>query len=195
MKESLPDKLSTVKQKIIRFLIEGDILLSADEEKVLARWETADELLREKKPFTEICTLIVEKHHVSRFTAQNDVFAAQEVYGQARRLDKRYVLFLKYQRQEEDIEKIRKKLFKVDPETNDFLMPDAKELMALAKLEEAITYTLNSFPQESIVPPIKRPVFFFQTINNSLNAPMPVEDAMIKADAIIKKLSNDDRTS
>lgn len=187
MKASLNDKFSTAKEKITAFLTQQEITLNAEEERMLARWEAADRLLQQKLPLPQIVERLTNEFSISRFTAQNDVFTAQEIFGAARKLDKRYLLFMKYQRQEADIERIRKKMFKLGENgesNNDEWGIDAKELQALAKLEEAITYTLNSIPQEAPAPIVKQPVMLFNTVNN-YSAPMSVNDALAEADRII----------
>lgn len=187
MKGSLNDKFSTGKEKVIAFLTQQEVELNAEEERMLARWEAADRLIQEKLPFPQIVERLSSEHSISRFTAQNDIFTAQEIFGQARKMDKRYLLFLKYQRQEADLERIRKKMFNLapkDPNDTDWRI-DAKELQALAKLEEAITYTLNSIPQEAAPAVIKQPVMLFNTVNN-FSTPMNVQEAIDEADKMIK---------
>jgi len=186
MKEYLNDKFTDAKSKIIAFLTQPEIQLTADEEKMLARWESADTLMQEKKSFKEITDLLCEKHSISKFTAQNDILTAQEVFGRARKIDKRYFLFHKLQRQEADLERFRKKIFNLDPKEGEEGWPlDAKDIMALAKLEEAITYTLNSMPSETPNGSVKRPVMVFTVVNNGIASPMTASDALQEADKII----------
>ena len=166
MKVSRIDKTGTVKEKILLYLTQPDVELTADEEKILARWETADNLLQLKLELSAIVTELVTKHNVSRFTAQNDVFVAQEVFGSVRKLNKSYVLYLKYQRQDADIEMLRKKIFTPKSKRN------AKLMQALSMLEKAATYTMNSIPTEMAPPAVKRPIFIFQSGNTI--APMNV---------------------
>jgi len=176
------------KSRIIKFLMQEPVELKAEDEKILARWEAADKLLQDELSFREICDQLVQTYAISRFTAQNDVFSAQEVFGQARRMDKRYVMFLKFERQEKDLMKIRRALFNMDDEDEKLrgkFTGDAKDMAALAKLEEALTYTLNSMPSEDVAPPAKQPVFLFNFAGIAPAAPMPVEVAMEEADALI----------
>ena len=187
MKASRIDKAATVKEKIILFLTEPDVQLTAEEEKVLARWETADNLLQLKLELAAIIEQIADKHNVSRFTAQNDVFVAQDVFGSVRKLNKSYVLYLKYQRQDADIEKLRKKIFAPG------FKPNAKLMQALSMLEKAATYTMNSIPSEIAQPSVKRPVMFFQVNNNA--APMTVSEAITEADDMIKIIQSHDGTN
>jgi len=187
MKVSRIDKATTVKEKILLYLTEPDVELTADEEKTLARWETADNLLQLKLELPAIIEQIVEKHSVSRFTAQNDVFVAQDVFGSVRKLNKSYVLYLKFQRQEKDIEKLRKKLFAPG------VKPNAKLLLALAAMEKNATYTMNSIPTEVIAPAVKRPIFIFNS--HGTDAPMSVQDSIIEADEMIKNIQSDAGTN
>lgn len=186
------------KSRIIKFLLQEPVELKAEDEKILARWEAADKLLQEELSFKEICDQLVETFAISRFTAQSDVFSAQEVFGRARHLDKAYVMFLHLETLQADYRRIRHKLNNMDsedPKIRGKFTGDAKDITALAKIAEAITYTLNSIPTEVTAPPAKQPVFLFNFASPNQQAPMPLDAAMQEADAIIMKSTVNDGTN
>lgn len=206
MKGFLPDIPTTAKDRIIRYLVEQDITLTSDEERILSRIETVDKLIQAKVPYKQIVEELSNTHNVSRFTAYNDVFLAQQIFGAARGIDKRYLMFLKYLRQEEDIEKVRvlmfqKRVIKEKNENGEEVVReeepdiDAKMLAALAKLEEASTYTLNSMPDNAPAHMVKAPMIFIGSINNTVNnvsqEPNDINELLAKADEFINVKPND----
>lgn len=186
-------KLSTAKERIKAYLVGDDIILSAEELKILSRWEKADLLHRQGQMMQEIIEALTGGDDpVSRFTAQNDLFAAMEVFAAARKINKKYLIFLKYQRQEQDIINYRKSIFfEIDEKTNKEVPRKAteKEVMALAKLEEAATYTLNSIPQEqdkaAFVP---TRVMLHLVDDDQIPMELSLTDTLKLADAYIKTL-------
>lgn len=194
-----PEKLDA-KQRIEKMLAGEDILLSSEEEKILARWEFADKLLAAKElSWDEIRVSLVEQFGISRFTAENDIAHAQEVFGRAKRISKRYLLHLHIERLDRDIERMRKALFgtytdedgKVWPTT-----PDSKELAALAKLHDAYTEALNSIPEDNAKVTLPPPVLIFNLpAGVSLPNVMSFDDAMKAADEYIDFIeTNNDGT-
>ncbi len=185
----LPGKRDAYKA-IRRFMCDGDVDLKVDEEIILNRWIYADLLMRAKElNEDEMIAKIIEKFEVSVFTARNDLGNAQKLFADARKINKKYLIHHHLQRIDEDIQKIRKQLFKTSTiagkEVN--CIPDSKEMASLAKLFESYTYTLNSIPDEAEVDKTPPPVFQFilppgQTIEN----PMQLEDALKKAEDLIK---------
>lgn len=152
-------------------------------------------MYRQKSSFEDIIKALIEPpYNVSRFTAQNDLSTAMEVFGAARKINKKYVLALKFERQEKDIERYRQLIFNqkaVHPITGDLydVPPDSKDIMALAKLEEASTYTLNSMPKdEDKLPFVPTKVTLHLVKEDEIPMELPLVDALKMADAYIKSL-------
>jgi hypothetical protein len=185
----LPQK-SDAKTRIGKFLAGEKILLSSEEEKILTRWEAANELLIAKeKTWLEIRNHISSTYSVSRFTAENDICNAQEVFGSNRKINKRFLLHLHLDRMDRDIERIREGLFFTEDDETDVKFsrtPDAKEIAALARLSEAYTYTLNSIPEDADRTKLPPPIYVFKLPDGvSITQPMTVEAAMQAADEYI----------
>jgi len=179
-----------VKTRIGKFLAGEKILLNSEEEKILARWETANELLIEKqKTWLEIRNHIATTFSVSRFPAENDICNAQEVYGTNRKINKRFLLHLHLDRMDKDIERIREGLFFTEDDETDVKFnrtPDAKEIAALARLNEAYTYTLNSIPEDADRTKLPPPIYVFKLPDGvSITQPMSIQAALQAADEYI----------
>lgn len=180
---------------IRRFMCDGDITLRQDEEEILNRWIYADALLRAKeKDEDAMIRDIADKFGISPTTARTDIANAQRLFADARKLNKKYLIHLHLQRIDEDIQKIRKRLFKantIDGKEIDSV-PDAKETASLAKLFETYTYTLNSIPDETILDKTPPPVFqFILAPGQIIEKPMDADEAMRKADEILMKERED----
>jgi hypothetical protein len=79
--------------RILRFVDKRDIILTAEEERILDRWIECDKMLRSRKYKTEgIIDALREKFGVSTFTAQNDIRDTYALFGQTRIINKEYVL-------------------------------------------------------------------------------------------------------
>lgn len=179
------NKLTTAKERIKAFLVGDDVTLSPEEITILTRWEKVDLLYRQSTPFEDIIKALTEApYSVSRFTAQNDVFASMEVFASSRKVNKKYILYLKFERQLQDIERYRESIFKKGK-----FVGDQKDIMALAKLEEAATYTLNSMPQDVERPPfVPTKVVLNLVKEDAIPLEMPLADALKLADSYIKNL-------
>lgn len=182
-------KLSTAKERIKRWLTDGDITLQPEEITILQRWEFADRLMSQGITVTALLRgRIMEEFAVSQSTADNDIFSAQEVFGESRKINKRYLGHLHLQDIHADLTRIRKKLFEREDDKGKKIavIPDHKEMQALAKLHDAYTYQLNSLPDTDPPPAVKRPIFLFQLPHgNAPKAPMQLDNAMQKADEFI----------
>lgn len=179
-----------VKTRVGKFLAGEQILLTTEEEKILSRWEACNELLIAKeKTWLQIRDYISATYNVSKYTAENDICTAQEVFGLNRKVNKRFLLHLHLDRMDRDIERIREGLFWVeDDETNTKISrtPDAKEIAALARLSETYTYTLNSLPEDNDRDKKPPPVFVFKLpAGVIINQPMSTADAISAADEYI----------
>jgi len=76
-------KLTTAKERIKRFLTDGDISLSAEEVGILQRWEFTDRLMMQGNTITSLLRVrIQDEFSVSVTTADSDIFSAQEVFGE-----------------------------------------------------------------------------------------------------------------
>lgn len=196
MKESQRgNRQQSTKARIRAYLVGDEITLTADEIATLARWEKADLLYRQAVPFEEIIkTLTLQPYSVTAFKAQNDLFNAMEVFAAARKVNKKYLMFLKYQRQEQDIERYRKSIFEqfyIDEVTKEKypVPPNEKQVMALAKLEEAATYTLNSMPQEQErAPVVPTRVMLHLVPEDDIPLELPLHETLKLADAYLKQL-------
>lgn len=186
-------KLSTAKERIKAFLLGDQVILNSEEVTILARWEKADLMYRTGHPYDEIIKALTEApYSVSRFTAQNDLHTCMELFAAARKVNKKYILYLKYERQMQDIEKYRKMIFgrKLQVKGKETeVMPDTKEMMALAKLEEAATYTLNSLPSD----PDKAPSMPTKVVLNLVQGEqimeeMPLHEVLKLADSYMQSL-------
>jgi len=174
-------KLSTAKERIRRWLTEGDIVLQPDEITILQRLEFADRLMSQGITVTGLLRKqIMDEFGVSQSTADGDIFNAQEIFGESRKINKRYLGHLHLQDIHADLTRIRKKLFE------DKNIPDQKEMQALARLHDSYTYQLNSLPDTDPPPAVKRPIFVFMLPQgHAPKAPMELTDAMAKADEFI----------
>jgi hypothetical protein len=101
------------KSRIVRFLTKTDITLNSEEEKILARWEKADFLMRQGMAYADIILKLTGDFQISKFTADNDISSAQEVFARSRKLNKRYLAHLHLEDIMQDLKLIRKKLFQI----------------------------------------------------------------------------------
>lgn len=175
------------KTRIGKFLAGENILLNSEEEKILARWEVANDLLVAKeKTWVQIRDHIAATCKVSRFTAENDISNAQEVFGANRKINKRFLLHLHLDRMDRDIERVRESLFFIEDDEKGIKYnrtPNAKEIAALARLSEAYTYTLNSIPLDADRSKLPPPIFVFKLPDGvAITQPMSFEAAMQAAD-------------
>lgn len=175
------------KTKIIRFLTDQDPApLTADEEKVLSRWEMADRLLRAKEPQAYVIDQLIKTFGVSSTTASNDLYQAMDVFGRSRRLNKNYLLSHHLERIDKMLVKIQEKWDELGQDGKPNYHPDPKEIAAVARLTESYTYALNSLPaqnDQAILPP---PLMIFRGLNGTTVATgMTYEQALEYADDIL----------
>lgn len=64
--------------------------LSEAEERILVRWDLADDLLRQYNKERDVVAMLMHKFKVSKATAINDVMNAKLVYGYSSRIEKDY---------------------------------------------------------------------------------------------------------
>lgn len=172
--ELLPadNEKATAFNNILRFMTDADIVLSAKEEVILDRWIYCDTMLRSRKWLDDdIIDKVVAKFSVSKFTARNDIYQAQSLFGSCRKYSKRYLLYNHAQDIAMQIERIKY---------------DKSLAHLLPKLNDSYTKALNALPDEikkSTLPP---PVFKFMVVKGQhLPAGMDYDAAMAMADQLI----------
>lgn len=163
--------------KILRFMTDADIVLSAGEETILDRWIYIDALLRQRKFREEdIIDKVKDKFHVSKFTARNDIYKTQALFEGARKVSKTYLL----QHHAEDIalqiERIKH---------------DKSLAHLLPKLYDAYTKAISALPEEigkNVLPP---PIIVMGTVaGQEIQKPMSIEEAR---EAFKKKFGKKDK--
>lgn len=180
-----------MKSRIIRFLTKGNITLTSNEEKALACWEDIDHHLRCGIEYPDILLKITLKWGISRTTFNAYYSNTQEVFSRSRRLNKKYHIHLQAELMEQDIRKYRKSIFEYqDPKTKEIIpvSPDAKDMMALAKLYDARAKLLSQLPDESEIVEIPKPVTIYQLPGEDvLQLPMSIEKALALTDKLKSK--------
>lgn len=184
------DAKAELKQRIIRFLTKSDIVLTSEEEKILARWEHADFLMRQNVEVSDIILKHTLKFGISKFTADNDIYAAQEVFARSRKINKKYVGHLHLQDLQSDLTRIRKKMFKHDDGTE--RMPDEKEIVALAKMHDSYTKQLGLLPEDNDVSEAPKPIIIYELAGAAGALPMDITAALKLADKMISSSSIED---
>jgi transcriptional regulator with XRE-family HTH domain len=174
------------KSRIVRFLTKTDITLNSEEEKILARWEKADFLMRQGMAYADIILKLTGDFQISKFTADNDISSAQEVFARSRKLNKRYLAHLHLEDIMQDLKLIRKKLFKL--ENGEQTIPDEKEMMALAKLHDSYTRQLNAIPDDIQHSDVQKPVIIFELAGAPVEVPMDVAKAWLLSEKFIQDL-------
>ncbi len=152
MKDILPveNSKNDAFNKIVRFYIDGDVALSADEEKILNRWIFCDALLRQRKHKTDyIIAQLGEKFGVSKFTAQNDITQTYALFGQTRIMSKQYLISHHIEDIQQQIERYKF---------------DKSLAQLLPKLYAELTRAINSLPDGAAKPPSAPPTVVISTI-------------------------------
>lgn len=172
------------KTRLRKFLEGQAIELTSEEEKILSRWQFANDLLEKKQhEWSDIRDKIVDQFKVSRFTAENDIVNTQDVFGTNRKINKRFLIHLHLDRIDRDIERLRKGMFfETDPKTGVVkeVIPDAKMVGALEKLYEAYTYAINSAPVDDDRTKLPPPIYMFN-LPDGVKLPVPDIALLLKA--------------
>jgi hypothetical protein len=159
--------------RILRFLTDGDISLTAHEEQILSRLNHSYKLQLQRK-YTErqVCQKIQDIYQVSFWTAQNDYYQAQALFGGAIKTNKKFVLH-------HHAESIM--VFLEQCKTD-------KSLMHLVpKLMDSYTKAVMAIPDEINKDKLPPPVMLFAIIEGqSIPMPKTFEQAM----ASIKSRNN-----
>ena len=187
------------KARIIRYLTKSDITLNAEEETILARWEHIDFLQRVGTTYEDIVLKHTHKFNISKFTTNNDITASQEVFARSRKLNKRYLAHLHLEEMREDLKKIRDSLFIYDEESKKPIPLSTKEIMALARMHEAMTYQINSLPEDQQVSDVPKPVTIYQLVGVTnmpllmdVNKALELSEKFINGLPIAEEIRDDD---
>lgn len=88
------NKKNSAFERILRFLSDGDVVLVANEEEIMQRWIYCHKQLIQRK-FTDgqIVDKVVENFGVSSYTARNDIYHAQALFGSIIKANKKYLLY------------------------------------------------------------------------------------------------------
>lgn len=88
------NKKNSAFERIQRFLSDGDVVLLATEEEIMQRWIYCHKQLIQRK-FTDgqIVDKVVENFGVSSYTARNDIYQAQALFGSIIKANKKYLLY------------------------------------------------------------------------------------------------------
>lgn len=83
------------RERIMSFLGGGEVVLTDQEEKMLQRWEFADDLIRSRQyGRAQIVHMVAEKFSVSRALANKDIGDTHFVFGSTIKYNKNYLLIL-----------------------------------------------------------------------------------------------------
>lgn len=170
---------SDSQEKIVQYLLTGDVLLHADEEKMMMRWLYADSMIRSHRlRRDEIIEEIVKKFEVSRFTADSDIRNAHCVFAKTRTLNKRYLLSYLIEDLAIQIEKAKR-----DPELKKNIHHLYKEYRA----------AINDLPDDQLDDKRTPATIMFNLFDPSkLKTGMTPEQAMEKAKEFIRKQTIED---
>lgn len=142
-------------EAVIAHLLDESQKLTPAQDLLCNRLIYADLMVRKReKAMDEIIADIVAKFDVSARRAEQDIYDAQRVFSKTRKIVKSYVLHY-------HIENIQLQIAKCET---------AKQFKLLPKLYDALTYALNSLPEDNDIkqPPPATLVFQF-------NGALPVE--------------------
>jgi hypothetical protein len=156
---------------VIRHLVHNDVNLTASQDQLCTRLMYVDTLISARvKTTDEIIEDLREKFHVSQVRARQDIYDCHKVFGDARKINKNYIL-------SHHIDDIRLMIQKIIT---------AKEYSLLPKFYDNLTYAVNSLPvnDDTKEAPPTHITFVF-------NGPPPVaqeplEDVLAEADKLLK---------
>jgi hypothetical protein len=182
---------------------EGAVQLSEGQEKLLKRWEYADELIRmrEIRDRETQAKLIMGKFGVSRTTAYQDIVNAEAVFASSTPLNKKYRIGLRIEFLEKKIDELYGNVKPFEPDADD---PEAKEdpflkVYRLKDNEEYITQAINlekvlqkyyDIYPSLVLPRSPRTIVYNIQQNVLPAAPMTAEEALRKAGKLIDITSN-----
>lgn len=178
MKQLLENK-QVARDKIIQFLMHGNITLHADEERMMTRWLYADALIRGKRlKRDEIVSEITKKFEVSKFTADADIRNAHAVFARSRQINRSYLLGNLIEDITLYIEKAKR-----DPDLKKIVPNLYKELRA----------AIADLPDEMADDKLPPSVIMFKLFDpEKFKTGMTPEEAMAKAKDFLKKQAIED---
>lgn len=167
------------REKIVQYLLTGDVMLHSDEERMMMRWMYADALIRGRRMRRdEIIEEIVKKFEVSKFTADADIRNAHEVFARTRTLNKKYLLGHLIEDLTIQIEKAKR-----DPEMKKILPHFYRELRT----------AINDLPEEISTDKLPPAVIMFNLFDpEKFKTGLTPEQAMSKAKEFLRKQEIDD---
>lgn len=157
-------------EAVTRFLTKSDIVLNTEQEDLLQRLTFTDDKIRSRK-YTrdEIISLIRNRFKISEWRAEQDITDTHRLFGQTRKISKTYVLA-------QHIEEIERQIQ---------LVKEARRFELLPKLNDALTYALNSLPAED--KEHEQPPFKIVFISNATRQEdkKTVTDILTEVDALL----------
>ena len=127
------EKPRTNVDAIIRFMTKGDIILNADQESLFVRICWTDTMLRSRKyKRDDILSISQKRFSISPYRANQDITDTHKVFGETRKLNKNYLI-------SHHIDTIGRHIQ---------LAEESSRLDLLAKLNDNLTYAINSIPPE-----------------------------------------------
>jgi hypothetical protein len=162
-----------VREKIVQFLTKGDVLLHADEERILDRCTFTDGLIRSKKyQRDDIISMICQRFTVSKFTAERDITNAHSIFGSTRQISKKYLIG-------QHIEDIG--LIIQAAKTDEALKPQ------LPKLLEAYTKAIQAMPDDISAGENSPTLLQFVFQGGAIDTGMTPDEAMKMAEKFMKR--------
>lgn len=162
-------------EAVIRAFTHDDIKLTAPQQRLCDRLLFVDAQLRMRKhPAQAIVRMTMKKFGVSRFRAEMDITDAMKVFGETRKLNKAYLL--------------SHQIIEIQRQIQTCIEKGAMEL--LPKLNDNLTYALNSLPPETERrenPPAQ--IIFVLNENKKTE---DLADIIAEADALIKTPTDGD---
>jgi hypothetical protein len=175
MRKNLPARSKNVPKShleaVLRFVKEKDIILNPEQERYMQRILYADELIRSRK-YTrqQVINMIVTRFDVSKWRADEDVTDTHKVFGATRKISKGYILSFHLDDIQEQI----------------LLAKQARRLDLLPKLNDNLTYALNSLPPEEKESD-RAPAKIVFIIKDRSNKTMDVDAILAEAEKLIKQ--------
>jgi hypothetical protein len=173
-KEVITTEKENAFARILRFLTDGDITLNPSEEQIVARLNHSYKLQLQRK-YTErqVCEKIQSIYQVSQWTAQNDYYQAQALFGGAIKTNKKFVLH-------HHAESIMVFI--------DQCKTDKSLVHLIPKLMDSYTKAIVAIPDEINKDKLPPPVMLFAVIEGqSISMPKTFDQAMASISARTQK--------
>lgn len=186
----------------------GTVVLNDVQQKLLQRWEYADELIRRfEHKREEISRLLMRKFNISRNTAYQDIVNAENLFASSTPLNKKYRIQLRIEYLEMKIteiyEGIKLEAPTRDEDGNDYqedilakigcIEANREYYREAAMLEKVLAKYYEMYP-DLVVPRSPKNIIFNIQNNQLPAAPMTAAEAIEKAKKIIHLKPKDDDT-